>query len=265
MSGGWQVTADELKQKLERFKCGEVTAEEIVSDMRAAPFEDMGFAKVDYHREIRQGMAEVVYGQGKTADEVLEICKKLFRKGGRPVLVTRLSAEKAQKLNFFGEDFHYDSVASMAIVGQTPKPNSSGKILVLTAGTSDAKVAKEAVLTARALGNDVDFLADVGVAGIERLLSHVREIQEARVIIARAGMEGALATVVSGLTDAPVIAVPTSVGYGAAFEGLAALLSMLNSCAGGVSVVNIDNGFGAAVIASRIIAQSRMVDKNETT
>lgn len=247
------MTVRELEEKLEKFKRGEISASEIIADVRAAPFEDLGFAKLDHHREIRQGAAEVVYGQGKSAAEILEICKKLFHPDGNPVLVTRLSKEKAEALRFFESNFHYDEDASMAVIGEMPCIGNSGKILILTAGTSDSKVASEAAFTARALGNDVEVISDVGVAGLERLLSHIRKIQQATVIIAIAGMEGALATVVAGLTDAPVIAVPTSVGYGAAFEGLAALLSMINSCAGGVSVVNIDNGFGAAVIASRII------------
>lgn len=247
------MTVRDLEEKLKRFKCGKVDLSEIVSDLKAAPFEDMGFAKLDHHRELRQGMAEVVYGQSKTADEILAICKKLFKPNSRPVLVTRLSKEKAEKLKVFGDDLFYDEAASLAVIGEMPRVTSPEKILILTAGTSDSKVAKEAMLTARALGNNVELIEDVGVAGLERLLSHVRVIQEARVIIAIAGMEGALATVVAGLTNAPVIAVPTSVGYGASFDGLTALLSMINSCAGGVSVVNIDNGFGAAVIASRII------------
>lgn len=246
------MTPKDLEILLEKFRRGEVPADEIVSELRAAPFEDIGFANLDMHRELRQGSAEVVYGESKTAEQILAVCRRLYTPGKRPVLVTRLSASKADVLSEFGEAFFYDKTARIAVIGSLPEKDGRGTVLILTAGTSDDAVAREAELTALALGNDVKRISDVGVAGIERLLAHVRDIQAASVIIAVAGMEGALPTVVSGLTDAPVIAVPTSVGYGAAFDGLAALLSMINSCAGGIGVVNIDNGFGAAVTASRI-------------
>lgn len=246
------MTAEELKAELARFKRGEKTADELVADLRAAPFEDLGFAKIDGHRELRQGLGEVVYGAGKTADEIVAIVRRLKPLSSRPVLVTRITPEKAAPLAAAFPETRYDAVSRLAVVGDPPPPDGIGEIVVATGGTSDHAVAEEAAQTAEALGNRVRRLEDVGVAGIERLLAHVREIQSATVVIAIAGMEGALATVIGGLTSAPVIAVPTSVGYGAAFDGLAALLSMINSCAAGVSVVNIDNGFGAAVLASRI-------------
>ena len=246
------MTADELKRELARYRRGEKSADEFVADLRAAPFEDLGFAKLDHHRELRQNLAEVVYGAGKTADEIVAIVRRLRPLSSRPVLVTRVSAEKAASLAAAVPETRYDAVSRLAVVGEAPAPDGLGEIVVATGGTSDRPVAEEAAQTAEALGNRVRRLEDVGVAGLERLLAHVREIQEASVVIAIAGMEGALATVVGGLTAAPVIAVPTSVGYGAAFDGLAALLAMVNSCAAGVSVVNIDNGFGAAVLASRI-------------
>jgi hypothetical protein len=211
----------------------------------------LGFAKLDHHRAVRQGTAEVIYGAGKTAQQILEIAKAMVEAGQETVLITRMEPEKAE---FVGKTLplRYDSVSQVGIVGKLPAPDGLGKIVVATGGTSDMPVAEEAALTAEALGNQVVRLYDVGVAGLHRLLSHLDEIMEARVIIAIAGMEGALASVIGGLADCPVIAVPTSVGYGASFGGLSALLSMLNSCASGVSVVNIDNGFGAGFLASRI-------------
>ena len=220
---------------LEEVRAGTLAPEEAAARLRAAPFEDLGFAKVDHGRELRQGAAEVVYGAGKTAEQVCAIVRAIRQGGARRVLVTRL-----------------DAASRLAVVGPVPEPDGAGEICVCAAGTSDLPVAEEAAQTAEALGNRVVRLYDVGVAGLERLLAHVGELQRARVVVAVAGMEGALASVVGGLVDVPVVAVPTSVGYGAAFEGLAALLAMLNSCASGVSVVNIDNGFGAGFLASRI-------------
>lgn len=240
-----------LKALLNSVADGSVSVEDAALQLKREPFEDLGFAKLDHHRSIRQGMAEVIYGEGKTPEQILSIAGT-FRDGGQEqILITRMSAEAAKVV---GETLplQYDSLSKVGIVGDIPKPDGIGKIVVATGGTSDMPVAEEAAITAEALGNDVVRLYDVGVAGLHRLLANVEELMEARVIIAIAGMEGALASVIGGLVDCPVIAVPTSVGYGASFGGLSALLSMLNSCASGVSVVNIDNGFGAGYLASMI-------------
>lgn len=240
-----------LKALLNSVADGSVSVEDAALQLKREPFEDLGFAKLDHHRSIRQGVAEVIYGEGKTPEQILSIAGT-FRDGGQEqILITRMSAEAAKVV---GETLplQYDSLSKVGIVGDIPKPDGIGKIVVATGGTSDMPVAEEAAITAEALGNDVVRLYDVGVAGLHRLLANVEELMEARVIIAIAGMEGALASVIGGLVDCPVIAVPTSVGYGASFGGLSALLSMLNSCASGVSVVNIDNGFGAGYLASMI-------------
>ena len=246
------MTKKKLEGMLEQVRAGALAPEEAAARLRAAPFEDLGFAKVDHGRELRQGAAEVVYGAGKTAEQVCAIVRAIRRGGARRVLVTRLDAAKAASLAAAEPDARWDATSRLAVVGPAPEPDGAGEICVCAAGTSDLPVAEEAAQTAEALGNRVVRLYDVGVAGLERLLAHVGELQRARVVVAVAGMEGALASVVGGLVDVPVVAVPTSVGYGAAFEGLAALLAMLNSCASGVSVVNIDNGFGAGFLASRI-------------
>ena len=230
--------------------------DEAVLELKKAPFEDLGFAKPDYHRTVRQGVAEVIYGAGKTPDQIEKITRSLMEHGQKTVLITRMSKEAAEyvstKISATGQKFQYDSCSKIGIAGEIPKLDGLGKVVVATGGTSDMPVAEEAALTAQALGNEVVRIYDVGVAGLHRLLSHAEELMSAQVVIAIAGMEGALASVIGGLVDCPVIAVPTSVGYGAAFEGLSALLSMLNSCASGVSVVNIDNGFGAGYMASMI-------------
>ena len=246
------MTVEDLKARLELFRRGEIAADDLVADMRAAPFEDLGIAKIDHHRELRQGASEAVYGAGKTPGEIVRIVRSLAEKSRRPVFATRVSAEKAHEVLKSLPDARYDAVSRLLVLGEVPVPDGLGEIVVATGGTSDAPVAEEAAQAAELLGNRVRRIYDVGVAGLERLMAHVRELQAATAVIAVAGMEGALATVVGGLVSCPVIAVPTSVGYGAAFDGIAALLAMLNSCAGGVSVVNIDNGFGAAVAASRI-------------
>ncbi len=241
----------DLQKLLEGVKNGRVSVEEAALELKAAPFEDVGFAKVDLHRRIRQGAAEVIYGEGKTAEQIQTIVRTLLDNGQKTVLITRLSREKAEALApHFALAYH--PAPRIGIVGQTPEPDGLGAILIATGGTSDIPVAEEAALTAEALGNRVERLYDVGVAGVHRLLVNREKIMSASVIIAVAGMEGALASVIGGLADCPVIAVPTSVGYGASFGGLAALLSMLNSCASGVAVVNIDNGFGAGFLAHRI-------------
>ena len=213
----------------------------------------LGFANVDLQRLARQGVSEVVYGAGKTAGQIVSILNAMRSAGQSPVLVTRLDAEKAPAVAAaIGPDFTYLPEGRLGRLGEPRKPDGIGSIAVVSGGTSDQPVAEEAALTAETLGNEVVRIYDVGVAGLHRLLSRVDALRSASVVIAVAGMEGALASVVGGLVAAPVIAVPTSVGYGAAFDGLAALLSMLNSCSAGVSVVNIDNGFGAGFLASRI-------------
>ena len=242
---------NEIKGILTAVKEGTLSVDEAVQKLKLQPFEELGYAKVDLHRRVRQGTAEVIYGAGKTAEQILGIVRKMQENEQKTVLITRLSPEKAALM----EDelsFTYHATAQLGLVGQIPTPDGLGTILVMTGGTSDIPVAEEAALTAEALGNRVQRLYDVGVSGIHRLLSHMEEIMSASVIIAIAGMEGALASVIGGLADCPIIAVPTSVGYGAAFKGMAALLSMLNSCASGVGVVNIDNGFGAGYLAAMI-------------
>ena len=241
----------EIKQLLEEVRNGKVSVEEALLQIKKQPFEDLGFAKVDLHRKLRQGTAEVIYGAGKTAGQICGIINSMKVSGQKNILITRLDEEKAREVNL-QISLDYKKDARIGIVGDFPEPDGIGKILVATGGTSDIPVAEEAAVTAEFLGNSVTRLYDVGVAGLHRLLSHLDEVMSASVIIAVAGMEGALASVIGGLADCPVIAVPTSVGYGASFSGLSALLSMLNSCASGVSVVNIDNGFGAGFLASRI-------------
>jgi NCAIR mutase (PurE)-related protein len=228
---------------------GKVSPDAAVLKLKKAPFEDLGFAKPDLHRALRQGVPEVIYGAGKNAAQIDAIADRLIENGAETVLITRIDSTREAELRI---PHRYFADARIAIAGAMPEIRTEGVILIATGGTSDIPVAEEAAVTAEALGNRVNRLYDVGVAGLHRLLSHDEDIMNARVIIVVAGMEGALASVVGGLADAPVIAVPTSVGYGASFGGLSALLSMLNSCASGVSVVNIDNGFGAGYMASMI-------------
>lgn len=236
------------RETLEAVAAGNLSVDQALLDLKKAPFEDLGYAKVDLHRGVRQGAAEVIYGAGKTAEQITGIAAAMLKNHISTVLITRMDAEKAAKVaETLPLDYHSD--ARIGILGSIPEPTGLGSIVVATGGTSDIPVAEEAALTAEVHGNRVVRLYDVGVAGIHRLLSHTDEIMNASVIVAVAGMEGALASVIGGLADCPVIAVPTSVGYGAAFGGVAALLSMLNSCASGVSVVNIDNGFGAGYLA----------------
>lgn len=241
----------ELKKLLEQVAGGSIKPEDALLQIRTEPYKEMGFAKLDTHRGIRQGMAEVIYGAGKTPEQILKIAEEMTREKEKTVLITRME-EKAAEYVGRKLDLHYDGLCRIGIVGEIPEPDGIGKIVVATGGTSDMPVAEEAARTAEVYGNEVVRLYDVGVAGMHRLMSHVDEIMTARVIIAIAGMEGALASVIGGMADCPVIAVPTSIGYGANFGGLSALLSMLNSCASGVSVVNIDNGFGAGYLASMI-------------
>jgi len=241
----------QIKTILQGVADGSVSVEEALVQIKQQPFADLGYAKVDLHRNVRQGANEVIYGAGKTPEQIVGILQAMERNGQGNVLITRLDEEKAAKVRETVA-IDYDPVSKVGIAGKKAAPNGIGTVVVATGGTSDMPVAEEAALTAEFLGNEVVRLYDVGVAGLHRLLNHSKELMRASVVIAIAGMEGALASVIGGLVDCPVIAVPTSVGYGAAFEGLAALLSMLNSCASGVSVVNIDNGFGAGYMASMI-------------
>ena len=241
----------EVKHILEQVSKGELSVDEALLQLKLAPYEDIGFAKVDLHRKVRQGVAEVIYGASKTPEQMIAILDVMIRAGQNRVLITRLSQEASEEITKV-HPLTYYADSKIGFIGDIPAPDGIGKIVVATGGTSDLPVAEEAARTAEIFGNEVVRLYDVGVAGLHRLLDHKEEIMNASVIIAIAGMEGALASVVGGLADCPVIAVPTSVGYGAAFGGLSALLSMLNSCASGVSVVNIDNGFGAGYLASMI-------------
>ena len=229
---------------------GSVTPEQAALELKRSPFENLGYARVDTHRTVRQGASEVIYGAGKTAQQIAGIAASMMSNGCHNILVTRLDQDKATQVAQ-EVPMDYFSVPHIGVVNPKPHPQV-GSIIVATGGTSDMPVAEEAALTAEVLGNRVTRLYDVGVAGLHRLLASLDVLMQARVVIAVAGMEGALASVVGGLVDCPVIAVPTSVGYGASFGGLAALLAMLNSCASGCSVVNIDNGFGAGFLASRI-------------
>lgn len=232
-------------------KTGELSVDDALLALKKEPFKELGYANVDIHRKLRQGAPEVIYGEGKTAGQIIGICDAMKAAGQGNILITRLSADKAGELSLTHR-LNYFEAPRIGIIGDMPEKDGRGRILIATGGTSDIPVAEEAALTAEFLGNEVIRLYDVGVAGVHRLLSNMDIVLEADIIIAVAGMEGALASVIGGLSDSPVIAVPTSVGYGASFGGVAALLSMLNSCSSGVSVVNIDNGFGAGFLASRI-------------
>lgn len=241
----------DIRELLEGVKSGSVSIDDALLKLKTKPFEDIGYAKVDMHRKVRQGTAEVIYGAGKTPEQMIGIAETMLKNEQNTILITRLSKEAAELVGKV-HPIHYYEEARCGIIGQIPEPDGIGKIVVATGGTSDIPVAEEAALTATVLGNEVVRLYDVGVAGLHRTLAHLEDLMNASVIIAIAGMEGALASVIGGLADCPVIAVPTSVGYGASFHGLSALLSMLNSCASGVSVVNIDNGFGAGYLANMI-------------
>ncbi len=245
------MDAHEIRALLERVSKGEESVDSALLRLKREPFDDLGFAKVDHHRGIRKGAAEVIYGAGKTPEQIRAIAQNMLDAGEKTVLMTRLSREAADYVKKT-IPLDYNEAGRIAVAGSLPEPSGVGNIVVATGGTSDIPVAEEAAVTAQALGNRVTRLYDVGVAGLHRLLNHTEEIMSATVIIAIAGMEGALASVIGGLASCPVIAVPTSVGYGASFGGISALLSMLNSCASGVSVVNIDNGFGAGYMAALI-------------
>lgn len=246
------MNVEKLSKLLHRLRQGRVSVEEALSELRSLPFEDLGFARVDHHRSLRRGFPEVIWGEGKSPEQILLIMKQLRAKA-QNILITRLHEAKAKRIRkAFPKCIYYPQSRVLTYLAHPVKPSGRGKILVITAGTTDIPVAEEAAITARMMGNEVETLYDVGVAGIHRLLSEQKSLEAAQVLVVVAGMEGALPSVVGGLVDKPVIAVPTSVGYGTSFSGIAALLAMLNSCASGVAVVNIDNGFGAGYIASLI-------------
>jgi len=248
------MTEDNLYQLLQHVKNGELEINQALEQLKHLSFEDIGYAKIDHHREIRTGYPEVIFCPGKTIEQIKGIVERIVIKKSN-ILASRANREIYEAIKDMAEHVEYFPEARSIFIQMAEVKKSKAKILVVTGGTSDIPVAEEAVVTAEKFGCTVERLYDVGVAGIHRLLSNQARLQEAQVIIAIAGMEGALASVVGGLTDKPVIAVPTSIGYGANFGGLAALLAMLNSCASGVGVVNIDNGFGAGFLASTIIRQ----------
>lgn len=244
------MNKQEILGALRRVADGSLTPEDMLAKLKQAPFEDIGVAKIDYHREVRQGAGEVIYGKSKTPEQILAICAAMIGRGEENILITRMSPEAAALVGAQVELF-YDAISQIGIAARHPRPQR-GCVVVASGGTSDLPVCEEAALTAENYGSRVVRMYDVGVSGIHRLLSRMDVLAKARAVVAVAGMEGALASVMGGLVDCPVIAVPTSVGYGASFGGVAALLSMLNSCSSGLSVVNIDNGFGAGYLANII-------------
>jgi len=245
------MTTAEAIRLLENFRAGKIGRDEVLRAFQAAPIVDLGFAKLDTHRALRRGCPEVIFGEGKTPSQLVKIASTLFERHQR-VLVTRVNSQQAAALKRKFKRVVYHEQARCITIEARPVQKRKGVIAVVSAGTGDLPVAEEAAVTAEFMGNNVERIYDVGVAGLHRLLGHLDTVQRANVIVVVAGMEGALPSVVAGLVDKPVIAVPTSVGYGASFGGVAALLAMLNSCSGGVTVVNIDNGFGAAYAASQI-------------
>ena len=247
------MTTAEATRLLEQFRAGKIPREKVLHAFQAAPIADLGFAQVDLHRALRKNFPEVIFGAGKTPDQVVKIAAKLLERG-QQVLITRINAEHARALKKkFKRAVHHE-LARCVTIEQKPLPKRDGFIAVVCAGTSDLPVAEEAAVTSEIMGNRVERIHDVGVAGLHRLLARLELLQSANVIVAVAGMEGALPSVLAGLVSKPVIAVPTSIGYGASFGGVASLLAMLNSCGSGVTVVNIDNGFGAGYAASQINA-----------
>jgi pyridinium-3,5-biscarboxylic acid mononucleotide synthase len=253
MTGESQIAMDtqHLRALLEDVRRGETPVDAALEHLRHMPFEDLGFAKVDHHRAMRHGMPEVVFGKGKTVEQVEAIASALLARSGN-LLVTRASAEMAAAVKALAPETEHYPLSGVVRVWRDKAVRGKGKIAVICAGTSDLPVMEEAQLTAETMGNEVESIVDVGVAGIHRLLAQRQKLTNARVIIVCAGMEGALPSAVGGMVSCPVIAVPTSIGYGASFHGLAALLGMLNSCASNVTVVNIDNGFGAGYVVSLI-------------
>jgi pyridinium-3,5-biscarboxylic acid mononucleotide synthase len=242
---------DQLRSLLEQVQSGAVAVDAAVDRMRHLPFEDLGFAKLDHHRALRHGLTEVIFGKGKTPDQVDGIAERLLDRS-QNLLITRTNESIADRLKQRYPETEYFALSGAIRIWRDRTMRGKGRIAVVCAGTSDIPVAEEAQVTAEVMGNEVDAIHDVGVAGIHRLIAHSERLCEARVVVVAAGMEGALPSVVGGLVSVPVIAVPTSVGYGASFQGVAALLGMLNSCASNVTVVNIDNGFGAGYVASLI-------------
>jgi len=245
------VNSEQLRHLLEKVKSGDIGVTEALNQLRFMPYEDIGFAKLDHHRSLRRGFAEVILCKGKTADQVAGIVKRMAASTGT-TLATKASPEIFDVVRQVAPNAHYHQLAGLIVIGDAPPVVAEGYILVVTAGTGDIPIAEEAAVTAETMGSRVERAYDVGVAGLHRLLDCKDKLLGANVVVAVAGMEGALASVVSGMVESPVIAVPTSVGYGASFQGLAALLGMLNTCSPGVSVVNIDNGFGAGYLASLI-------------
>ena len=245
------MTEEQIRKVLEEFKAGTISFADALRSLRTLPFEDLGFANIDHHRTIRQGFPEVVFGMGKTVDQLGKIVESMY-KHNHNILVTRTTPAHFERVKQIAPQAEFHHNARAIVIKRTDEVLGKGTVMVVSAGTSDMAVAEEAVVTLKVMGNEVDSLYDVGVAGLHRLLDRRERLLKARVIIVVAGMEGALPSVVGGLVSVPVIAVPTSVGYGASFNGVAALLGMLNSCASNVTVVNIDNGYGAAVVASLI-------------
>jgi len=245
------MTEDQIRKILEEHKAGSLSADDALDRLRSLPFEDLGFANVDHHRWLRQGFPEVIFGGGKTVDQVARIVEAMY-KHDHNILITRTTPAHFERIQQIAPDAEFHEGARAILVRKDTRIHGKGTVMVVSAGTSDMPVAEEAVVTLKVMGNNIDSLYDVGVAGLHRLLDRRERLLQARVVIVIAGMEGALPSVVGGLVSVPVIAVPTSVGYGASFNGIAALLGMLNSCASNVTVVNIDNGYGAAVVASLI-------------
>ena len=243
------MTKEELKKLLQMFKKGKLSEQQVIDRIASLRFESLGYATLDHHRQLRQGFPEVILCEGKTPQQVAEIASRIYKRS-EPLLATRASAEHFKAVKQKIKNAHYHQFARVITANEPKKITREETVLIISAGTSDIPIAEEAAITAAMFGNKVERLYDVGVAGIHRLLSHTEKLTKANVIIVVAGMEGALPSVVGGLVDVPVIAVPTSVGYGASFKGISALLGMLNSCASGVTVVNIDNGFGAGFAAS---------------
>ncbi|UCC38681.1 MAG: nickel pincer cofactor biosynthesis protein LarB [Candidatus Aminicenantes bacterium] len=244
-----------MKSKLEdilnKLHRGEITPKNALQILKDFPYQDLSFAKIDHHREIIRGFPEIIYGLGKTDSQISKIAQEILKKGSN-LLITKLEPSVFKKIKKKIPKIHYNALAKAAYLKQKKPSLGKGKVIIMTAGTSDIPVAEEAFVTCDILGNEIEKIYDVGVAGLHRLFGEYGKIKEARIIITVAGMEGALPSVVAGITNSPIIAVPTSIGYGASFNGLAALLAMLNSCPGGVAVVNIDNGFGAGYLASLI-------------
>jgi NCAIR mutase (PurE)-related protein len=247
------MNESDVRKFLEGVKAGKISLDRAVNELRELPFEDLGFAKVDHHRSLRQGFPEVIFGRGKTTAQIVAIVRGMLgKKSSHNILVTRTDAKTYGAVKKLARSAKFHEACGAITIERSSEKHGTGLILVVTAGTSDIPVAEEALITAQIMGNRTEAIYDVGVAGLHRLLEHRSKLNEARVIVCVAGMEGALPSVVGGLVAAPVIAVPTSTGYGSSFGGLTALLGMLNSCASNVSVVNIDNGFGAGCVASTI-------------